>query len=184
MGAFRSVFGRRGIDTIFAEHWRTLVVIDDHGRAHKSRADYALFVGIPLAIGIAAAALKVRLHSIDALLTGVSILTGLLFGLLVYILQLGLQARERGESGRDLKQLIAELRANVTWCCFTGIVISIGLVLVASRSDGGGATRPIETAILAALGAHMALTLLMVLNRVRATFNMMMSRMHSTTGSN
>lgn len=170
------VLGRLGIGLLVEDHRRTLVEYDADGRSHRSAADYIVFVGFPVGVGLAVGFGGVELRSIDALLTGVSILTGLLFGLLVHVLQLGLTVVHEGRAapGSLLVRLSEELRANVAWACAVGLLLVGILVLIGSFTvDVSQGVSSWLTAIVVALTLHLGMTLLMILKRVRATYRLL-----------
>ncbi|HSY16155.1 MAG TPA: hypothetical protein VK816_09225, partial [Jatrophihabitantaceae bacterium] len=75
------------MNKIVADHYGTFT--DVHGKQLVS--DWVEMLGLPVVAFGAIAWPKVELHDIADLVVGVSILSGLLFGLLVYVFQLRLQ---------------------------------------------------------------------------------------------
>lgn len=170
-------FGRLGLTELAQDHARTWVEQDEHRKSHRSRADWRLFVGLPVISAVVVALLGIRLRSVDALLTGVSIITGLLFGLLIHILTLGLRIAEDDKipAGSRIAVLTSELRANVAWACAVGLGISALLAItdsfVVNMSKQG--LHPALTGVAIGLLLHLGLTLLAILKRVRSTYNML-----------
>lgn len=172
----RLSLGRLGLRDMVHDHVDTWVETGLDEREHPSSSDWILFVAVPVTGGLAALIAGVRLYSLDAVLAGGAILTGLLFGLLVHVLALGLQLSGDPKviRGSRLARLVDQLRANITWACLVGLVLSAISTAVASatrRLDDVG-TAPWVSAIVIALALHLGMTLLMILKRVRSTYRL------------
>lgn len=134
------------------------------------------FVG-PLCAGTFVALIGIHLKTLDPLLTGVSILTGLLFGLLIHVLSLGLAIAhdDRITLENPVIRLSEQLRANVAWACGVGLLLVSVLTAAASLMESDP-TRPYPawlTGVVLAISLHLVGTLLMVMKRVRATYRML-----------
>ena len=169
--------GRLGLDELVSDHLKTWVEEDRPGVWRRSPSDYIVFLGLPALCGSVVVLRGIRIWSPDALLAGASIITGLLFGLLIHVLSLGLQleGNDRVAPGSRLAILVGELRANVAWSCGVGLVLS-GLLAGAGSFvkdlDNVG-INPVYTGIVCALTVHLGLTLMMILKRVRSSYKML-----------
>lgn len=169
--------GRLGVRELLTDHTNTWVEQDADQRDHASRADWLLFVALPVAVMIALTLGGIRLRSADALLTGVSIITGLLFGLLVHVLTLGLRLADDNavSAGSRIVVLVGEIRANVSWACAVGLILSCVLALSSSFATDMSTTGlpPLLTGAIVGLLTHLVLTLLSILKRVRSTYTVL-----------
>jgi len=167
------ILGRLGITELAVDHFRTFRVLTPAGSSRRSPLDWIVFVGLPVIAGAASGAAGVELRSSDALLAGTAIITGLLFGLLIHVLSLGATVRADARFPRDSRMaiLVDELRANVAWACAVGLLLSGGLALVGAFTvrPEGGVDQWVTGAVIAG-GTHLALTLLMILKRIRSTY--------------
>ncbi|MEU9888244.1 hypothetical protein [Sphaerisporangium sp. NPDC051011] len=168
--------GRLGLRYLVRDHLDTLYEIDRNDTHRKSRSDYLIFFGLPGILFFAAILFDWRLKGIEELLGGVSILTGLLFGLLIHVFSLGLKVAEDARlSRRDrLSALIEELRANVSYACGVGLLLT-AILMVGAGFDLAGpkGLPPFLSGSVCALFMHLVLTLLMVIKRVRTTYKLM-----------
>jgi hypothetical protein len=168
--------GRLGLKELVQDHRATLVEYDSRDQPYRSRTDYLLFVWFPLGVGAFCFAMKVQMLAVDAMLTAVSILTGLLFGLLIHVLELGLALAKDDKIPvtAQIVRLTRQLRANVAWACAVGLVLAALLTGVASFVDLDTSKVPaLATAAAVTLAVHLTMTLLMILKRVRSTYNML-----------
>lgn len=171
-------FGRLGIGDLIKDHLNTLYEFDSRNRGQSSWADIALFYILPVGIGILCWLLGARLYVSDALVGGTSILTGFLFGLLVHIFSIGVKVADdaRYGAGDKLPILIDELRANVSYACGIGLLITlllIALVAFIKPADLEGGLNPTMTGLFFSLFTHLVLTLFMVIRRVRSAYKIM-----------
>lgn len=129
---------------------------------------------VPLAPVLALVVWRVPMRSAGQLLSGATIFTALLFGLLILIFNTAVTLRKDGDaltSAHDLRRLIQDLRANVTYAAAVAVVLALVLVAAAAVSPPGGALHWGWTPPVAWLALHLALTLLTVLRRLRTAFN-------------
>ncbi|TYP82899.1 hypothetical protein [Blastococcus xanthinilyticus] len=132
----------------------------------RSVADLALFFLLPLAVGAAVWGTGVSAPDVDPLLASISILTGLLFALIVLVFDRLIQVRAQQPPavGNDPVVDAWQLLVNISWAILVSLTLLVVLfTTVLLRTD---ALPPWLTAIVAALGLHLVLTLLMVLKRV------------------
>jgi hypothetical protein len=151
---------------MLADHLGTLK--DDHGKWRWG--DVALFYGLPILVGVAIWLLGIDINSPEGLLTAFSVLVGLLFNLLVLIFDIALKlSREQATSTRDqLVLLIRQTQANTTYALVLGLGIVTALGVLAATGAEDLCHR--RAGLLTAAMLHFMLTLLMVVKRVRATF--------------
>ena len=172
----RLSLGRLGLRDMVQDNLATWVETGRNEQERTSVSDWIVFVGVPLSAGIVAALLGVRLYSLDPILAGAAIMTGLLFGLLVHVLSLGLQLAgdPKVTRGSRLARLVDELRANITWACVVGLALSAitTVVWAASKDLDQVGTNPWVSGAIVALILHLGLTLLMILKRVRTTYRL------------
>lgn len=134
--------------------------------------DIALFAGMPILTGSALWLFDFRLKDTASVLAGLAVFTALLFGLVIFVFQLRVQIKS---DGRDhvrprIAVLIDETFANVTYSVIVGIATTVvGLVAAAIADKEAGAPDWIS-ALLAALGLHLVLTILMCLKRVNSAY--------------
>ncbi|MGW0482642.1 hypothetical protein [Nonomuraea sp. NPDC003214] len=161
--------GRLGLRDIVADHLDTLYEIDHNGAHKKSKSDYLVFFGIPGTIFLVALLCSWKFKGTEELLAGVSILTALLFGLLVQVFTLGLKA-----TNERVAVLLDEMRSNISYACGVGLLLSTLLMITAAFELGGDAGAPSYiSASISALFSHLVLTLLMVIKRVRTAYKIM-----------
>ena len=173
--------GRLGLDHLAADHWNSLVLVDEYeGTARLSIGDVVIFFGLPAGAAIAAGFSGAEMRSFGQLIEGTAILTGLLFGLLTHVLALGLRIADDPRLSRAdrIVVLTDELRANVSYAIGVGIVLTGAMMLVSAFKPGFADTDPHGypawlSAIVLGLVLHLLLTLLMILKRVRSTYKQM-----------
>ncbi len=109
--------GRLGLERLAADHWHSLVDVNGTTRVRISPSDVAVFFVLPGAVGIVASLAGAEVRVISQMLAGVAIITGLLFGLLTHVLDLGLRVADdpRVSASDRIAILVDELRANVSW---------------------------------------------------------------------
>lgn len=155
---------------IVTDHYATLV----HGRTEKPRIlDYAFQLGFPLAAGLVVWLRDVRLRELGGALGGLAVFTALLFGLLVFVFQLRIQAASDPRLGRGHRvlELIDELYSNVGYSVLVGIVVTAAGMVATTTSDGDMGSAPWVSGALATLTLHLVIVVLMCLKRARAAYN-------------
>jgi hypothetical protein len=159
------------VEKILRDHWRTL---RDGSDDHISKGDLLLFFGLPCGATalLVAGGARINPESAGVLLAAFSILTGLLFNLLVLLLSL-IERREINE-GEELEKIKEEQKrlvleqtfGNISYCILLGIVLSIVCVGGLYKKDGVEWVCMTLTLLLSFGGFHFALTLLMILKRI------------------
>lgn len=154
---------------IIADHLATLV---DARTRRLRKADYVSFYVVPAGIGATAWYFNFRFETMDPILSGTSIFTGLLFGVLVYVFQLRIRVTDSAVLASDsrLLRLIDELEANVAYTVLVGLVISGLLMALSATKEKDVPIDPIGTAVVIALMLHFILSVLLVLRRTRSVY--------------
>lgn len=137
--------------------------------------DVAAMYGLPLGCAVVSYLFGVRLRGIGEIISGVSVLTGLLFALIVYIFQLRLQvaADPRVVRGGRLTTLLDELFSNISYAVIVGLATSITAITAASLRNGEGQAPIWISALVIAAGIHLVLTVLMCMKRIREAYRTM-----------
>lgn len=167
----RDRLGLRAIFSDYAASWT--VQSGDAGRRDKRDA-LAVSFGVPTVLAGSLYVHRVQLSNLSALISGVALFTGLLFGLLILMFNTGITLRKDGEhfrSAHDLPLLIADLRASITWAILVSMSLTVVLVVAASTTPSNEAACWGWTVASAWLFSHLAITVLGVLRRLRTAFN-------------
>lgn len=159
-------------------------IVEDHVESWSNRvgaqrmADRykwaAWFFLVPTVFAIPFIFLHVNLRGVGQILAGVAVFTGLLFGLLGVIFNIGVTLRKDGDhfrSAHGLPMTISDLRANITYAIFVAIILDVALVVAAAVTDPNCGLAWAWTPVIVWLFMHLGLTLLMVLKRFRTAFN-------------
>lgn len=161
------------IHEIVKDHYATFT--DVHGK--KLASDWVAMLGLPTLAFVAAAWPKVELRAVGDVVAGVSILAGLLFGLLVYVFQLRLQLASdpRVNPGGLTIKLVEQLFKNVAYAVVVGLITAAYLVACANiaqpfEKDGPSVINRWWSAGAIALSAHLLLTIFMCLKRTSTAF--------------
>ena len=159
---------------VIGDHYRTMT---DVRSGDYRRRDLFLFLGAPLALAAISVVYGAELPSAGDLIQGVSILTGLLFALVIFVFQLRLQVSSDDRIGpvRRIAILIDELFANVLYAVVVGLATT-AVVVIAGASvgpDSGGEAAPVNrwwTGAVVLACSHLLLTIAMCLKRTRAAY--------------
>ncbi|WP_074698580.1 hypothetical protein [Arthrobacter crystallopoietes] len=165
---------------VFDDHVETWSsAVGQQQRNERRRAGLKYF-GIPTALALPFLFVHFRLQGIAQLLSGVTIFTALLFGLLVLMFNTGIAVRKDSaifEHAHDLKLVISDLRANVTYAAVVAVCLSLLLAIAAAITSPPSTVDPVGglswwwTPICIWFFTHLGLTLLMILRRLRTAFN-------------
>ncbi|WP_101466400.1 hypothetical protein [Nocardia fluminea] len=135
--------------------------------------DYIVFVGLPVAVGVVCAWRGVRLSDVSGFLAGLAVFAALLFGLVVFVFQLRLQLRASEISSTStLARFVDQLFYNVNYAVVVGVATT-GTGTVAVHLANKNSAPVWISAILTALGLHLALTILMCVKRVHSAYRML-----------
>ena len=139
--------------------------------------DLVLFVGVPIVVGVGLFCADFRMKDIASILAGLAVFTALLFGLVIFVFQLRVQIKSDGKDQERprVAVLVDETFANVTYSVIVGVITTVVAVVAAAIShEDAGAPRWI-CALLAGLGLHLVLTILMCLMRIHSAYQQLTS---------
>ncbi|MBW4716209.1 hypothetical protein [Saccharothrix obliqua] len=152
---------------ILRDHWKTLV----DARTGKTRAlDIVAFYGTSTLVGVTAFLGEFQLRGLEGVLSGVSIYTALLFGLLVHVFQLRIRMLDQPPATPEPVRLIDELEANVSYTVFVGVLTTALLITTIALTPKDTPASVVLSAPASALLVHLILSLLLVLKRTRAAY--------------
>lgn len=158
---------------IISAHFATFTDINDR----KRLLDWVEMVVLPLALGGACVYFTVQARQLVAVISGISILTGLLFGLLVYLFSLRLQlaADPRVDPRNRSVKLVSQLFSNVAYAVFFGLCATVFVIVAlnaaSTTKDGGTYLTRFWTGAVVAVGAHLFLTIVMCVKRTGTAFS-------------
>ncbi len=169
MGLVRALTSKIRMTEVVKEHWATLSTERQSPQGLQrstSAGDVVTFFVLPLALGVTLWLLGVKAPKPDPLLSSISILTGLLFALIVLVFdQVKREAsRPSPVAGNDPLIDAWQLLANVSWAIMTSLLLLTVMFSSVLFTDEDLA--PWLTGIITGLFLHLMLTLLMVLERV------------------
>jgi hypothetical protein len=150
-----------------AETWSTQVGRPRRIARRKAILRYYL---LPALLSAPLIFIPVCIANPSPLLSGLSVFTALLFGLMFLVFNLGVTIRKDSAvftNAHGVRRVVSDLRANVTYtaCIAVALVIVTVFALATSPSDN---TLPSQwTPLLSWLGIHMVFNLLTILIRVR-----------------
>ncbi|MDA2893408.1 hypothetical protein PDG61_21010 [Mycolicibacterium sp. BiH015] len=175
MASWSALLERRtGVQAIWKDHLETWSDSPVGRVAKVDRRKWAVwFFGVPTVGAAPFFFFHFNLNGIGQILAGTSVFTGLLFGLLGVIFNMGVTLRKEGDkfpNAHNLPVAIADLRANITYAIIVGFVLSVTLGIAAGVSTSAALAWGWTPAIVW-LFIHLGLTLLMVLRRFRTAFN-------------
>lgn len=128
---------------------------------------------LPVAISLVFLNRGFRVAALSDLLSGLAIVTGFLFTLLVFIFQLRLQMNgdQRFANRKSLKQLIDELFAQVNWAILVALISVVSVIFLISLLDPNAHLDRYGSALFAALTLHLLAVLLACAMRTRAAYD-------------
>lgn len=145
-----------------------------------SLVDYLIQIGVPIAVGLTAGLLGFRMSDVDPAVAGVSIVSGLLFAVVVFLFQLRLGLPEDPQRTHGDVTLIDEAMFNVLWAILWGLFLVFYLVLcgvagwIAPSLEPGGERSILAQIILSSVAmaatAHLLLVLAMCLKRIHRAY--------------
>ncbi len=163
-----------GLKAIFRDHAATWTSRTGTDGASDRRRAVLWFFGVPSAPAAILLVVHVHLQSIGQILSGVSVFTALLFGLLILMFNTGVTLRKDAAAitnAHGLRQLISDIRANATWAIIVGFTLAMLLVIAAATTATDESTPWGFTPPVAWLFVHLGLTLMAILRRLRTAFN-------------
>ncbi len=165
------MFAKINILQILRDHWKTLT---DGGSNQPSPSDIFVFFVIPIILGITLPCFGILLSdtSVPILLASFSILTGLLFNILVLLFDLIRKENTSVTTDPAIKaavqtrlKVLHDTFANISYSVLVGILLAI--LCLGGLLDFGFVRKVISVAVFAG-ATNFVLTLLMVLKRIHA----------------
>ncbi|QRP45772.1 hypothetical protein [Amycolatopsis sp. FDAARGOS 1241] len=155
--------------SLLVDHYETL---RDHETGRARLRDYAVFVGIPAALGGLVWLRGAHAAHVPEVLAAVAILTGLIFNVFVLLFDLTMRATDRTDPAYldTVTRLVDELRANISYAVLLGLVLTSLLGGLALFTDTSQALTTPVSALVVALASQMLLTVSMILKRIRALY--------------
>jgi hypothetical protein len=155
-------------------------VITDHFDTYRGESGRVLWktallqVAVPTAVGCIVGGFEVHLRGTAELIAGVSVLAGLLFALVIYVFQLGIDVSKSAKAlPKRLPRLIDELFRNVLYAVASSVALL--LVLVVARQfeveSGDAAGLPVVWSVsVAILGTHLLAVVGQCVKRTRRAY--------------
>ncbi len=180
MASIKTYLKRTIISQISYDHWSTFShSIDPTCSRREVRKSLLMQSSSAVGLGIPFFFIHFQLQSISEILSGMAILTALLFGLLVLMFDTGLflrQNRSEFKSAHDIKGVITDLRMNVTYAVLLSLFLLffsvVASVTATPKSEGvDGGISWLWSPFLIALFVHFSYTLILILKRLRQAFN-------------
>lgn len=175
--------GKTSLQGILSDHFSTL----RDARNGKPRArDYVFQIGIPISVGIVTSLAGFQFTDINPIVASVSIVSGLLFAVAIFLFQLRLALPDDANLLNEDKTLIDETMSNVLWAILWGFILVFYLALCGSAgwfsspevSSTNTLTevfpprRPVAlTGVAIAATTHFIIVLAMCLKRVRRAYH-------------
>lgn len=176
-GLMASLVEKVNVTRVVADHWSTLRA--SPSAPHYKPLDFILMYGLPTVVGVLLAWRGVQATSLDGLIAGTSLLAGVLVTLLFSSVHL-LEDDGHATTVRRRRQMTRAAYHNVAYAFVvtvvtTGMLIAIEATTPASvttvaadgtTTESAATVSTWATAVLAGLGLHLGLTLLMIVNRL------------------
>lgn len=168
--------GKLSLWRIPRDHFLTL----RNGRTGKIHVpDYLMQLGIPLAVSAFAWFLDFRLVTVDNAVAGISIVSGLLFAVVVFLFQLRTSLPNNPLIIDSDLELLDEIMFNCLWAMLWGLLLVFFLVVVGS-TEWVGAPASLEpneetlsrviSCVSIAAGGHLLMVLTMCLKRIHRAY--------------
>lgn len=138
------------------------------GGSKRRKRDLVVHYAVPVALGSAWAIWGPATDALSNLVQGLAILTGLFFGLFVYVFQLRLDLAEKVNYQRSVRLigLIDALFRNTLYATLVGGAATVAAVIVDLFSIEEG----LFMGVVIALSAHLALTAALIIRRAGAAY--------------
>lgn len=138
-------------------------------------ADYFAVLGVPAALATWSATAGWKISIVGELISAVSIITALLFGLVVFLFELRVHLGSKEVAARipmASVQLIDEMFKNVAYSIVIGFVaLTAAVAGAAFRAEGTDPLGVPLSAFVVFVGAHFVLTLAMCLKRLTKAYD-------------
>lgn len=160
--------GKSALWRVPADHLRTIYNNRTQG---TDWVTLAMQVLLPIAVGITTWGFGAKLGDVDAAVTGISIVAGLLFSMAVFLFQLRLSLGTDKRLGKDDYALVDECMRNTLWAILWGLGLTLFLIVCdAGRWIGADSSGPVLTGIAIAATTHFLLVIGMCLKRLRRAY--------------
>lgn len=160
--------GKSSLVRVPFDHFHTLY------NARTGKADWRAWcaqVGIPCLIGAITAIMGAELGDVGNAVAGVSIVSGLLFAMAIFLFQLRLSLGQDNRLNENDYRLIDECMSNTLWAIVWGLTLTVYLVVV----DAGGWMKQgtlamIFNGVAVAAGIHFLIVIMMCIKRLRRAY--------------
>lgn len=132
---------------------------------------------VPALAGLAVWHFEVRLRGAPELIAGVSVLAALLFGLVIYVFQLGVdvRGREKGKVPPRLPSLIDQLFQNVLYAVLVAIALLVVFIVAAQfegpTAKGASSSLPVGWSVgIVVISAHLLAVISQCVKRTRRAY--------------
>ncbi|MCJ0699857.1 hypothetical protein FRIG_01725 [Frigoribacterium faeni] len=168
-----SVPSRHDVFDIFRDHIETWGETPGQAGKRERLKASIWYLLPPTLLAIVLAIWRVCIMNLTPFLTGLTVFTALLFGLLILIFNTGVSLQKDKaslENAHNVAKMIADLRANISYTAMVAVTLVMVLVLAIAMNP---ASQPIPwgwTIPLAWLGVHLLLNLLNIVSGLRRAF--------------
>lgn len=146
-------------------------------------------IALPLVLAAASWKFAAHINDASAIVGGASVLSGFLFGVVIYVFQMrqGLSHDPRVQRRALLPQLVDELFANVLYAVIVSFAVTAGALVVAATQEHNkaGVLVPTDswvTALLVLGAAHLFGVVWMCVKRLRSSYRELKNETHLTEG--
>ncbi|WP_081275556.1 hypothetical protein [Rothia kristinae] len=125
----------------------------------------------PLAAGVAVWKHGATMAEVGAAVSGISIISGLLFAMAVFLFQLRVTVVTDKKISEGDVRLLDECMANTLWAIIWGLILALFLIVCdAGKWIGDGQTGPVLTGIAVGAAVHFLIVISMCLKRLRRAY--------------
>ena len=158
-----ALLNKINVGTVLAGHFRTLV---DESSGSRSWGDYGIFYGFPVVLGLFMYLLGMGLSNAALIITttSLSILSGLLFNLLVLLHRLSWPGASH-PLRKTARSFVGQVYANISYSIVASLTALV-LLIVTANLEVENEVRFITSAMAASLVVHFVLTMVMILKRM------------------
>lgn len=173
--------GKTSVVGILKDHFDTLRNVRDNKLKIQ---DFVVQVGVPLLMGVVVWFGEFKLGQIELAVSGISIVSGLLFAVVIFLFQLRISLPEDPDISRDDRALLDETMFNVLWAILWGLLLVFYLIVCGSFAwietpatpktsvdpDSGSKLPILLSSVAVVAGAHLVFVLAMCLKRIRRAY--------------
>ncbi|MBF4590433.1 hypothetical protein [Curtobacterium sp. VKM Ac-1395] len=172
---------------LIREHFRTL-------RHHRTNQllwpDFLLQLPLPVVLGAASWWFDARINDASAIVGGASVLSGFLFGVVIYVFQMrqSLSHDPRVQRQALLPRLVDELFANVLYAVVVSFVLTGAALVTAATQEHTKQgvlipTPPWITGALVLVAVHLFAVVWMCVKRLRSSYRELKDEAHLQNGA-